>query len=59
MSAIRRVQDFPFPDRETFLASNILQDAVVRNLEISGEATMRLNEQLPALLAQIEPVPSE
>ncbi len=98
LTAIRRVQGFPSPDRETFLASDVLQDAVVRNLEIIGEATKRLSdscrqqhplipwremagmrdvlihaygrvdleevwitlsEQLPALLAQIEPVLSE
>ena len=98
LTAIRRVQGFPIPDRETFLASDVLQDAVVRNLEIIGEATQRLSdscrqqhplipwremagmrdvlihaydrvdleevwitlsEQLPALLAQIEPVLSE
>jgi uncharacterized protein with HEPN domain len=46
-------------NRETFLASDVLQNAVVRNLEIIGEATKRLSEQLPALLAQIEPVLSE
>ena len=83
LTAIRRVQGFPIPDRETFLASDVLQDAVVRNLEIIGEATkwemagmrdvlihaydrvdledvwITLSEQLPALLAQIEPVLSE
>jgi uncharacterized protein with HEPN domain len=90
LTAIRRVQGFPIPDRETFLASDVL--------EIIGEATKRLSdscrqqhplipwremagmrdvlihaydrvdleevwitlsEQLPALLAQIEPVLSE
>lgn len=59
LTAIRLDQDFPFPDRETFLASDVLQDAVVHNLEIIGAASMRLNEQLPALLAQVEPVLSE
>jgi uncharacterized protein with HEPN domain len=34
LTAIRRVQGFSIPDRETFLASDVLQDAVVRNLEI-------------------------
>jgi hypothetical protein len=32
--AIRRVQGFPIPDREAFLASDVLQGAVVRNLEL-------------------------
>ena len=30
LSAIRRVQGFAVPDRETFLSSDVLQDAVVR-----------------------------
>jgi uncharacterized protein with HEPN domain len=33
-------------DRETFLASDVLQDAVVRNFEIIGEATKRLSDTL-------------
>jgi uncharacterized protein with HEPN domain len=32
--AIRRVQGFPITDREAFLASDVLQGAVVRNLEL-------------------------
>ena len=98
LTAIRRVQGFPIPDRETFFASDVFQDAVVRNLEIIGETTKRLSdtvrqqhpqipwremagmrdvlilaydrvdleevwitmsEQLPALLARIEPLLSE
>ncbi|MEX0588624.1 MAG: HepT-like ribonuclease domain-containing protein [Cyanobium sp.] len=46
LSAIRQVQGFHTPDRETFLASNVLQDSVVRNLEIIGEATKR-HPQIP------------
>jgi uncharacterized protein with HEPN domain len=48
LSAIRRVQGFAVPDRETFLSSlssDVLQDAVVRNLEIIGEATKRLSDR--------------
>lgn len=44
LTAIRRAQGFPIPDRETFLASDVLQDAVVRNLEIIGEVTKRLSD---------------
>ena len=44
LKAIRRVQGFPIPERETFLSSDYLQDAVVRNLEIIGEATKRLSD---------------
>ena len=44
LKAIRRVQGFPIPERETFFSSDYLQDAVVRNLEIIGEATKRLSD---------------
>jgi uncharacterized protein with HEPN domain len=44
LTAIRRVQGFPIPDRKTFLASDVLEDAVVRNLEMIGEATKRLSD---------------
>lgn len=41
LAAIRCVKGFPIPDRETFMASGVLQDVVVRNLEIIGKATKR------------------
>ena len=44
LTAIRRVQGCLIPDRETFLAGAVLQDAVVRNLEIIGEASKRLSD---------------
>lgn len=44
LATIRRVQGFSIPDRESFLASDVLQDAVVRNPEIIGEATKRLSD---------------
>lgn len=44
LKAIRRVRGFPIPDRETFFSSDYLQDAVIRNLEIIGEATKRLSD---------------
>ena len=44
LKAIRRVQGFPIPEREAFFSTDYLQDAVIRNLEIIGEATKRLSD---------------
>lgn len=44
LTVIRRVEGFAVPDRETFLFSDVLQDAVVRDLENIGEATKRLSD---------------
>jgi uncharacterized protein with HEPN domain len=42
--AIKRIESFSISDRDAFLSSDVLQDAVIRNLEVIGEATKRLSE---------------
>ena len=37
--ATRRIQDYTRDGQEAFMASTLIQDAVIRNLEIIGEAT--------------------
>ncbi|MCP4401302.1 MAG: DUF86 domain-containing protein [bacterium] len=45
--AIRRIQEYTENlEYETFLADTKTQDAVVRNLEIIGEATKQLSESI-------------
>jgi len=46
--AIIRIVDYTADGREAFLASAMKQDAVIRNLEIIGEATKRLGEETRA-----------
>lgn len=41
--AARRIQDYTRDGQEAFMASTLIQDAVIRNLEIIGEATKALS----------------
>ncbi len=44
--AIDRVESFTSGGRERFLADAMVQDAVIRNLEVIGEAVKGLSENL-------------
>lgn len=44
-------------DRRAFLADDMMQDAVIRNLEIVGEAARRILEECPAFAGQHPEVP--
>ena len=46
--AIRRVAEYTETGRDDFLARTLLQDGVIRNLEIIGEATKKLSPELRA-----------
>ena len=43
-----RITRFIGPGREMFMASDELQDAVIRNVEVIGEATKRFRPRLGA-----------
>jgi len=44
MECIDRIQDYTTQGREAFFVSRLTQDAVIRNLEIIGEAARRVPE---------------
>jgi uncharacterized protein with HEPN domain len=44
-----RALGYPIDNKETFLAKDYLQDAVIRCLEILGEATKRLSPEVRLL----------
>jgi uncharacterized protein with HEPN domain len=46
LEAIRRSLECPREGREAFLADTRTQDAVIRNLEVLGEATKALSQEL-------------
>ncbi|MSP60096.1 MAG: DUF86 domain-containing protein [Myxococcales bacterium] len=46
--AIANIRSYTGAGREAFFAQRIIQDAVIRNLEIIGEATKGLSEALRA-----------
>ena len=52
--AVRRIQDYTRDGQEAFMASTLIQDAVIRNLEIIGEATKALS---PAFREQHPNIP--
>ncbi len=51
---IERIESYTSARKETFLNTFIIQDAVIRNFEVIGEATKRLSEKLKAENSDIE-----
>jgi uncharacterized protein with HEPN domain len=43
---IERIESYTCGGREAFMQTRMIQDAVVRNFEIIGEATKRLSQEL-------------
>jgi uncharacterized protein with HEPN domain len=41
---IKRIEEYTRDGREAFIQTNMIQDAVVRNFEIIGEATKRISQ---------------
>jgi uncharacterized protein with HEPN domain len=50
----RRITGFIAPGRETFVASELLQDAVIRNLEVIGEAAKRVSVEARGHLSSLD-----
>lgn len=48
LDCINKVLRYTSPGREQFMATEMIQDAVIRNLEIIGEATKQLSLELRA-----------
>ncbi len=48
LDAVQRVSQYTAGGRETFFANPLIQDGVVRNLEIIGEAVKRVSDALKA-----------
>lgn len=46
LKAIDRIQGYTTDGKEAFFASPLIQDAVVRNFEVMGEATKRLSKSI-------------
>ena len=50
----RRITRFIGPGKERFLASEELQDAVIRNIEVIGEAAKRVSSESRGRLPQLD-----
>lgn len=46
LERIIRIEDFTSAGRDTFNASLMMQDAVIRNFEVIGEAVKRISQDL-------------
>jgi uncharacterized protein with HEPN domain len=43
---LARIQSYVSTDKQTFMTSNLIQDAVLRNLQIMAESTQRLSPEI-------------
>lgn len=58
LEAIERIEEYVSDmDEMAFLASKLVQDAVIRNIEIIGEASNNIQRVDPAFAAQHENIP--
>ncbi len=48
LKCMDRIRNYTYGQRETFYNSHMVQDAVVRNLQILAESTQRLSKSLKA-----------
>lgn len=46
LECIGRIEGYTQDGRDAFMASSLIQDAVVRNFEIAGEATKHISQTL-------------
>jgi uncharacterized protein with HEPN domain len=46
LECIERIKSYIAEGRDSFLKSRMIQDAVIRNFEVMGEATKRLSQEL-------------
>jgi len=44
--SIQRIESYSLDGKAAFLSSNIMQDAIIRNFEIIGEATKHISPEL-------------
>ena len=51
---IERIEQFTTVGREGFMSDRKTQDAVLRNLQILSESTMRLSESLKATHSEVD-----
>lgn len=54
MQCISRIETYTTDGREAFINSSMIQDAVVRNFEVIGEATKRLSQSLRNLHPEVQ-----
>jgi uncharacterized protein with HEPN domain len=51
LTAIEKIQRYTETDKDDFVGSDLVQDAVIRNLEIVGEASRNIDRDFPEFVA--------
>ena len=51
---LERIAEYTESGEDAFLSSRLIQDGVIRNLEVIGEATKTISEDLPPLDAAVK-----
>jgi uncharacterized protein with HEPN domain len=46
LDCMSRIREYTGVDRETFFSSRLIQDAVIRNLQVMAESSQRLSESI-------------
>ncbi len=54
LDCIKKIESYTSEGKLIFFETELIQDAVLRNLEIIGEATKNLSQSLRVLLRKIE-----
>jgi len=53
LECILKIENYTLSGEEDFMRSSLIQDGVIRNLEIIGEATKRISEQSKDLFPDV------
>jgi uncharacterized protein with HEPN domain len=54
LRCVSRIEEYTRAGRESFFASHLIQDAVIRNLQTMAESTQRLSDQLKSLRPEVD-----
>ena len=54
LECITRIEQYVLDGRESFMASTLIQDATIHNLQIMAESTQRLSDCLKALHPEVD-----
>lgn len=57
VTAIERIEEYTIDGKDKFYESSLIQDAVMRNLEIVGEASTKIKKKYPEVISSNLDIP--
>lgn len=57
VTAIEKIEEYTFEGKDKFYSSSLIQDAVMRNLEIVGEASTLIRKKYPEIITSNPDIP--